>query len=249
MKTITACFSGVILLAAVVCTSHVNAQKPQGELRVLFIGNSLTYTNDLPAIVAALAEATKQRRFRHKSVVFPNFGLEDHWQRGEARKAIAKGKWDVVVLQQGPSGLAESRQSLLTYARLFAQEIRAVGARPAFYMVWPSAARFNDFARVVESWQLAAREVDGLLFPAGQAWLEAWRQDATLALYGEDRFHPSVIGSYLAALVIYAKLYERSPIGLPARLKIRSEFPVRIELAEAQARLLQVAAAEAGKKF
>ncbi len=39
-----------------------------GELRVLFIGNSLTYCNDLPAIVAALAEASKQRRFVYKSL-------------------------------------------------------------------------------------------------------------------------------------------------------------------------------------
>ncbi len=91
---------------------------PRDELRVLFIGNSLTYTNDLPGMIGKLAAASGQKRFTHKSVAFPDHGLEDHWRRGEARKEIAKKKWDIVVLQQGPSASAEGRESLIKYTRM-----------------------------------------------------------------------------------------------------------------------------------
>ncbi len=172
-----------LLACAFVCAGDAHTQKPKEILRVLFIGNSLTYTNDLPAIVEELAQASNQKRFLHKSVAFPNFSLKDHWDRGEARKAITRDKWDIVVLQQGPSGLEESRRLLIEYARLFENEIRSAGAIPALYMVWPSEARFNDFDRVVESYKLAAEEVKGILFPVGQALarsLETGRQDRAI---------------------------------------------------------------------
>jgi len=250
MKIFRSCLLALALFTCPVAhASQTQAQTPKGELRVLFIGNSLTYANDLPTIVEALAEASKQKRFIHQSVALPNFSLQDQWERGEAQKVIAQGKWDVVVLQQGPSGLEESRQSLLEYTRRFADKIRAAGAKPALYMVWPSEPRFNDFERVVESYKLAAAEVKGILLPVGQAWREAWKRDAKLPLYAEDRFHPSVTGSYLAALVIYEKLFGASAIGLPTSLRLRSKALDKIALTKEQAALLQTAASEANKKF
>jgi hypothetical protein len=53
------------------------------------------------------------------------------------------------------------------------------------------------------------------LLPAGAAWREAWRLDPSLALYSDDGFHPSPLGSYLAALAIWRGLSEQSTIGLP----------------------------------
>lgn len=217
------------------------------ELRVLFIGNSLTYTNDLPGIVEAFAKATGQRPFAYKTIAFPDFSLEDHWNRNDARKAIAKNEWDYVVLQQGPSASQEGRAVLLEYTRRFAQEIRHIRGRPALYMVWPSAGRLQDFKRVSESYRAAAEEVDGLVFPVGEAWLGAWRVNPSISLYSGDGFHPSTAGTYLAGLVIYEQLFDRSPIGLPSRLGLSSG--VRIEIPTDQAAMLQQAAEEANRKF
>ena len=106
-----------------------------------------------------------------------NFSLEDHWNQGSARATVAKGNWSFVVLQQGPSALPESRVLLREYARRFAGEARKTGARTALYMVWPAKARSRDFDAVSESYALAARDVDGVLIPAGDAWREVWRRD------------------------------------------------------------------------
>ena len=181
--------------------------------RVLFIGNSLTYANDLPAMVCAMARAAG-RQATCESVARPDYGLEEHWNDREARQAIGRG-WDVVVLQQGPSALPESRRLLVAYTRRFDAEIKKSGARTALYMVWPSRARRGDFPAVSQSYAAAAKEVKGLLIPAGEAWRAAWAIDKDIALYGPDGFHPSPAGTYLAALVAYEQIFGSPPPAAP----------------------------------
>jgi hypothetical protein len=183
---------------------------------VLFIGNSLTAANNLPAVVAQLAEADGQPRPTVQMVAVGGFSLEDHWNRGDAQRAIASGGWNFVVLQQGPSALLESRRLLVEYARRFGDVIRTAGARPALYMVWPSRERRQDAGGVSQSYRAAATAVSGLIFPAGDAWNLVLQRRRELALYSDDGLHPTMAGTYLAALVIYQGLYDRSPIGLPA---------------------------------
>ena len=196
-----------LLLAAALLTT------PPNPTRLLFIGNSLTYANDLPAMVCALARSAGRQAIC-ESVAKPDYGLEEHWNDGEARRTIARG-WDVVVLQQGPSALPESRRLLIAYTRRFDAEIKKAGARTALYMVWPSRARRGDFPAVSQSYAAAAKDVKGLLMPAGDAWTAAWATDAALPLYGPDGFHPSPIGTYLAALAIYEQIFAAPPPAGP----------------------------------
>lgn len=216
-----------------------------GELDVLFIGNSLTYANDLPGMLESLFEMGGQGPISTRSVVAGGVGLPDHWDAGTATETIREGGWDVVVLQQGPSA-TEGRPYLLEYAVLFAEEIEAVGARTALYMVWPAESRYFDFPGVSDSYATAADLVDGLLFPAGEAWLAAWRRDPGLELYGPDRFHPSLEGTYLAALVMYQQLSGRSPADLPNAIPTGEDF---VFLPDDVATTLQESAQEANERF
>lgn len=175
--------------------------------------------------------------------------LGDHWNWGAARGAIAEGRWDVVVLQQGPSSRPQSRVELLADTRKFAEEIRRAGARPALYMVWPVVSEPENFDRVSESHALAAKDVGGLLFPAGEAWRAAAKREPRVDLYSFDGLHPTPAGSYLAALVMYEVLYERSCAGLPGRVSLRDDGPAAIDLSAEQARALQDAASEAVKQM
>ena len=99
-----------VAVAALVCGrgAHAEARPP---LRVLFVGNSLTETNDLPSVVAGLARATG-RSLEYRTIAFGGFALEDHWAQGDARAALASRTWKVVVMQQGPSALPESQINL-----------------------------------------------------------------------------------------------------------------------------------------
>jgi hypothetical protein len=232
------------------CGAETSAYRPlpppQQRQRALFIGNSLTYDNDLPSIVKAMAEAAGAE-MEAEAVIGPGFALEDHWSNGSALAAIRRGGWSVVVLQQGPSSLPESRANLIEYAGRFAEVIRRVRARPALYMVWPESSRRAAFDAVSESYALAAKEVDGLLFPAGEAWRAAQRLDPNAPLYARDGFHPAPAGSYLAALTVFSVLFKRDPAGLPSKLTLHTG--AKIAIPDALASTLQQAAAEAVEQF
>jgi hypothetical protein len=204
-------------------------------LRVLFIGNSLTAANDLPAMVEALAKANGEAIVT-RMVAIPNYSLEDHWNRGDAKRAIAEGGWSFVVLQQGPSALPESRVLLVEYARRFAAETAKIHARTALFMVWPASSRAFDFDGVRLSYEAAAREVGGVFLAAGEAWRTAWRSDAKLEFYGTDGFHPTKLGSYLAAVVVYQGLTGETAMRSAGGLATESEW-----------RVLQQATARAGR--
>lgn len=212
-----------------------------GGERVLFIGNSLTEGNDLPLIVEALSRAGT-RPLAVEAVTYGGYSLEDHWGRGTQNR-IPGGGYRFVVLQQGPSALAESRVNLREWTRRFDAVIRKAGGRTALYMVWPESYRPQAFPEVSASYRLAAEDVEGILLPAGDAWVAAWRQDPGVRLYGPDGFHPTLLGSYLAALTIYGGLTGASPVGLPARLRLRNGRSV--EVAAREAAIAQSAAADA----
>ena len=233
------------------CSSATAAEpgceaEDDGALRVLFIGNSLTYFNGMPYMFAALADSVGEPAPVVQMIALPDFGLPEHWDLGRAQDAIRGGCWDVVVLQQGPSSLAESRVVLLQYAARFAELIRASGGRTALLSVWPSASRQADFDRAIESYALAAQAVDGELLPAATAWLETWEREPQARLYA-DALHPTPEGSYLAAAVIVARLYGRSPMELPAGVEYRIPDEGRQVLAvdAATADILREAAAAA----
>jgi len=188
-------------------------ERPQnGAIRLLFIGNSLTAANDLPGMLETLSRTAGGPRLDCESVAFPNYSLEDHWNRGDAAKAIARGGWHTVILQQGPSALPESQVLLREYARKFDATIRRAGAKTALYMVWPFSTRRADFDGVKASYLAAARDVGGSFLPVGEAWRAVWRRDAAISLYGSDGFHPTPEATYLAALVIYQRLTGTLPV-------------------------------------
>jgi len=220
--------ASIVLLS----TCATAAETLPAKTRVLFVGNSLTTVNDVPALVGQLAAASAQR-YEYRTVAFNNYSLEDHWNRGDAQHAIAEGGWSIVVLQQGPSALPESRELLVDYAKRFATDAHRVRARVALFMVWPSSSRMGDFDGVRSSYAAAAAAAGGLLIPAGDAWREAWRRDSRLALYGPDGFHPTAAGSHLAAVVLYQAFFGRSPVGLPALIVSPSQVRVLQESAAA----------------
>jgi hypothetical protein len=211
---------------------------PDDGLSVLFVGNSLTAANDLPGMVAALAEAAGVERFRYQEVTSGGSSLEDHWSDGRAVEAIESARWDVVVLQQGPSSLESSRLNLIEWARRFADKIRERGGRPALYMVWPPLG--GDWDAVTRSYTDAAVAVDGMLFPAGEALRAVHAEDPEIPMFTADQFHPSREGTYLAALVIIGGLTGRSTEGL-------SLFRPIVDLAPTETAKLERAADRANR--
>lgn len=200
-----------VALGAVLGGSAAEAQQPS-SLRVLFLGNSLTATNDLPAAVARIASRAG-RRLEYRAVAPGGYALEDHWNHDESRAALAGGRWDVVVMQQGPSALPESQANLREFALRWSAEARAHGARLALLTVWPESYRRSALTEVIASYRRAATSAKAELLPGGDAWRRAWHCDPGTPLYGRDGFHPSELGTYTAALVVYGRLFRAPLLG------------------------------------
>ena len=181
---------------------------PSGiAVRLLFIGNSLTYTYDVPDLVARMTTLSGRETPQVTSMTEASFALEDHWTMGGALAALRTGQFDRVILQQGPSTLAESGVQLRQWSITWANEARQYGARPGLYVVWPPAGGNLDAG--IANHEAAASAANAALYPVGEAWREVWRVDPAMPLYGPDQFHPSPHGAWLAALIITAMVHDR----------------------------------------
>jgi len=215
------------------------------EVRVLFIGNSLTYSNDLPRTIADLAESVNETPLVYQVIAKPDYALEDHWSR-RIERVIADGDWDFVILQQGPSSLPENQQNLRYWTIRFDSLVRAAGARSALYQVWPSYKHRKSFTAVRESYRKAALDVNGIFIPVGEAWRTAWVADPDLDFYRADGFHPARLGTYLAALVHFELIYNRPATSLPEVAIVNGR---KLKTPAATVALLQQAAHETVKTW
>ena len=204
-----------------------------GGQAILFIGNSLTATNDLPGLVGILAESLGVDSVSITSVVYGGYSLEDHWNEGTALALVRRQPWRFVVMQQGPSGLPESRRHLVAWATRWSAEIRNAGGTPVLFGVWPDRTRLTAFDSVTQSYREAAAAAGGLFAPAGLAWQDAWRRDGALPLYDEDGLHPSEEGTLLAAMTIVTVLFAQPTEALPAAITFPNGSVVRLDSARA----------------
>ena len=227
--------------AATWAAGSASAHAGGDPLRVLFIGNSLTSTNDLPGMVAALGARTGHP-IAVEMRALGGFALEDHWNLTDVRDELSRGGFDWVVMQQGPSSLPDSGENLREWSIVFADAIRAGGATPALMTVWPEWYRRSVFDWVIGNYRRAARESGSVLLPAGAAWKALLAAHPTIPLYGPDGFHPTRLGTYAAAVVVYSRLTRSSPVGLPTALSVGGTVYV---VNARYARLVQRAAAAA----
>ena len=241
-------------------------------LRVLFIGNSLTYYNNLPHLLEQLAASSDvPRKLQTRLIGFGGATLHNHWERGEALKAIREGTWDYVVLQEqsslgavymvnGKRWITPDPEFFHQYARLFDEEIKHSGAKTVFFLTW---ARKNgpprEQAALTYAYMKIAGELNANVAPVGVAWQEARTGESEISLYLEDGSHPSSSGTYLAACVFYSLFYGKSRVGLRARITGNpiddrgmidlKKTAVLVDLAEADASRLQRIAWQTQKKL
>ena len=219
---------------------------PAGTARVLFVGNSLTFVNDLPGVFAELARSGGHGVEVDMSAQ-GGWTCADHAASAVTLDKIEQQDWDFVILQEQSSlpALADQRQEQMVPAiHLLDEKIRAGGATTVLFMTWgrrdgQPGAGFQDFAEMQahlqEGYMNVAKELDLWVAPVGIAWQQGLAQEPRISLWQGDGLHPTQEGTYLSACVFYAVLFRQSPEGL----SYRGGLP------EERARFLQAIAAEA----
>lgn len=209
------------LLGLSTATLHAAASAP---VRVLFVGNSYTYYNNLPELVSQLSGGAIEARM----VTRGESNLQQTWDRGEALAAIREARWDWVVIQE-QSLLGGMRVDGVEHVnepdffwdnvRLYDAEIRKAKARTMLYLTWARHAAPEQQAYLNHAYATIAQELGLTVAPVGEAWQRVRDAHPSLALHAADGSHPSAMGSYLAACVLVKSILgSRAPARFPARI-------------------------------
>ena len=195
--------------------------------KILFVGNSHTYTNDLPGMFFEMAQAgghgVDVYDLTEGSYTLQRFSDPEDELGEILTEALQSETWDFVVLQENTNAAVafNAKKDMYPYARKLDEMIKAAGGQTAFLMTWAPEEGAGAFSREMVQGQLAAgyrtiaEELDALLIPGGEVFAKALEQDEELQLWGEDGQHPSVEGTYLAACTAYALLFQETPVGNP----------------------------------
>lgn len=209
-----------LALFAIASLSAVSAQlraADEAPLRVLFIGNSYTAVNKLPAMLAELAADAGGRQVVVGASLRGGYTLEKHWELTASREQIESGKWDIVVLQEQSLRPAVDPKKMHEFARLLAAEAKQQGAEVVFYLTWARQHRPEMQAELNAGYRQIAAELGAGVAPVGPAWALALQDDPKLSLHTADKSHPTKAGTYLAACVFYATLLKKDPAGLSGK--------------------------------
>ena len=177
------------------------------KLRILFIGNSHTYYNDMPLMV--------RRRFVEEDgydcevtmIAHGGWFLAQHVEEPDVRFNIRYGNYDYVVLQEHahPFGPEEK---FYEAARTLTGWIKEAGSRPVIYMTWAKKDEPGAQRRMTEAHRKIAEETGSLLAPVGEEWWDYMRSRPDLEMYSGDGRHASEAGSEFAAKWIWQVIRE-----------------------------------------
>ena len=186
-------------------------------VKILFIGNSFTARNDLPGLIAQLALA-RGKSVEHRLISAGGASLRAHWNAGEASKAIQSGEFNTVVLQEQSTLPVKNAKRMHENVRIFDEVIQAAGAKTVLYMTWARLASPESQQAITEAYVSIGKELGATVVPVGRAWEAFLAKNEEPTLHDRDGSHPTPAGTYLAACVFYAVLFEDNPVGIETEL-------------------------------
>lgn len=171
-------------------------------LKILFIGNSHTYFNDMPAMVAELFQSRLGKEVHVTMLTFPGGELRWHSDQPQTKFNILHGGYDYVVLQQATHPF-DGEEALLRQAAPILRWVREAKATPVAYMTWAAKDSPAVQQELSTAFTHLAEKEQMLLAPAGAVWKEVWENVPEAELYWTDRRHASPLGSAIAAASIF----------------------------------------------
>jgi len=200
----------------------------------IFIGNSFFYYNNSlhNHLGLLLRTADPNSRFRATSVTISGSGADWHDVESYFRpNALGSYSFDLnnnvvfnkldrlfdlaIMMDCSQCPIHPQLKSVFAeYARKHSATVRKHGAKPVWFMSWAYADKPEMTAELAEAYTRAANDNDAFVIPAGLAFARALKERPDLVLYANDKRHPSLAGTYLAAATVYAALFKTSPAGL-----------------------------------
>jgi hypothetical protein len=199
----------------------------QETRKVLFLGNSYTYANDLPQIVATLATNTGDVLI-YDSNLIGGYTLQDHFDSTLSKNKILSDNWDYIVLQE-----QSQRPAFAVPLAFFNGFLELKGyikqnkpcAQITSFMTWgyengdaqncatnPNVCTYIGMDNLIRDRYMEFSNVfESEVTPVGVVWRYIKENHPNINLYQSDGSHPSLAGSYLAACCFYTSIFRKDP--------------------------------------
>ena len=241
------CICALILLGSLPGLAKNKAVKP---VRVLFIGNSYIYYNDLPDMTSRVAESYGQQ-LQVDSHTPGGFTLKQQSAAPDAIAKIKQGNWTYVVLQdqsEAPAApIRDVESNTYPYARFLDSLAKKYSpqARSIFYMTWgrkngdmPMCEKWPDVCTyegmdnlLAERYRIMTQTNHAILSPVGAVWRYIRKNYPQIELYNEDGSHPSEAGTYAAACTFATVIFKKDPLLIKYDSKLAGEDTEKIRKA------------------
>ena len=223
--------------------NNVTEEKP---MKILFIGNSLTYYNDMPELVMKLGKAAGKDIYTFKATVGSATMCQQIASSTEIGKIVDKAleqDWTHVVIQ--PSRRITDKENTVKTAELAAanvldERIKAAGAQTVIYATWGNnTGEYTAYKMNSDGINASSAGKYSISRADHTAYMKSVSEEFATALgapmvdcaslfefmatkypdvnmYYSDERHPSLYGSYAIACAFYAYFYNESPVNAAA---------------------------------
>lgn len=199
-------------------------------LKVLWIGNSLTYFNKMPDLVSAAVNKDSGNQLRSTQSVAG--GKDWSFHLGESVDERfkdtpsptlpylqKKGAFDWIVIQNHSMSALSEKYRFQDFGDELIGKIRETGAEPLIYCTMSRRAgdkiyKDGDREKIIAAYETLAKRQNAVIAPVGQAWKIAQEKRPELDLFVKDGLHPNPVGGYLTACVFYSVFTGKSPVGI-----------------------------------
>ncbi len=227
------------------------------EQRVLFIGNSYTFYNNLPDVLMALSKKTKcpLKVESYTAGAMSLHGFLNIPAHAKARRMLESGKYDWVVLQDQSQTPAYKPEETMNSVPQWAQIAKKADTKVLLFLTWAHAIDRNGKLqpnidmqeRTSATYCRAALQCGAKVAPVGEAWTAWYFKYPEKTLHLPDRSHPNPMGTYLAACVIHGAISGKPLKGIPGTLRLGKQTIINIP--DTAATALQKAANATLKRF
>lgn len=206
--------------------------------KVLIIGNSYTFCNDLPNSLMALSKETKYPLDveSYTAGAMSLRGFLDSPEHAKARQLVESGKYDWIILQDQSQTPYYKPEETLDSVERWTRIAKTGKAKVLLFMTWAHASADSGKVKPLVDMQektsavycQAAVANKVKVAPVGEAWARWYRKDGSKPLHVNDMSHPNPMGTYLAACVIHGSISGKALKGIPGTLKLGRQVVLRV---------------------
>jgi hypothetical protein len=205
----------------------------QEKVKLLMIGNSFTFYYNLPMTIEQFSKY-KGLNWEVDQSTAGGASLKHHWNSEKGLNSVDKIKnnaYTHLIFQEYSNYPLMAIDTTQKYLNLM-HKIANHNSRKFLYATWsyPNILKNNNSSipsskAIEDKLEKIKPSSDFDILPVGRAFDLFQLKYPNQTLFTSDNKHPSPIGCYLAACVIFSKISNQSSLGIPRRVfeKINNE--------------------------